>query len=149
MKKEILIEKDKKSERRIFLAGTTLIILGALLAVFDLNINTGTLIRLDILPLGIGLLGLSCIIIGAVSVLSRNMTKEEASLAEMDDEREIMAIKDAQAKSFIVLLTMTSICLYLLAILGVMNIISFTAFTAVILITAFYFLYHYGKNRSV
>lgn len=149
MEKKTAIEKDKKSERRLFLAGTTLIILSALLAVLDLNIHTGTLIRLDILPLGIGLLGLSCIIIGAVSVLSRNMTKEESSLAEMDDEREIMAIKEAQAKSFIVLLTMTSICLYFLAILGVMNIISFTAFTAVILITAFYFLYRYGKNRSV
>lgn len=70
MEKKTAIEKDKKSERRLFLAGTTLIILGALLAVLDLNIHTGTLIRLDILPLGIGLLGLSCIIIGAVSVFS-------------------------------------------------------------------------------
>ncbi|MDO7267003.1 hypothetical protein [Shouchella clausii] len=149
MKKEIFIKKSKKSERRMFLAGTTLIILGALLAVFDLNINTGTLIRLDILPLGIGLLGLWFIIVGAAVVFSRYMVKEEASPAKMEDEREIMAIKDAQAKSFIALFLMTFLCLYLLAILGVMNIISFTAFTAVILIAAFYFLYHYAKNRSV
>lgn len=141
------IQKDKRIESFMILIGFILIMVSIFLGSLDFKETTNSTIRLDILPIFIFILGLIISFASGIAKMARLMTANRPDLEEIVDEREDLAIQNAQAKTFKLMLVLISLSLFILIILGSITFITFATMTFIIVICALYFLYHYTRYR--
>lgn len=127
--------------------GIMLLILGVFLGFKGPEVLKVNFIRMDLVPFGIGFIGV-LIFIAASSVVSYEKNKTKEQEIEEKDERMIQIQQQAKSKAFDILAGVFPIILLGLAILGYMSMVSFFILAGLYLLVVLIYYYQLRLNQK-